>query len=129
MITSVALKGWRSHKDSELNFSEGTNVLIGVMGAGKSSLLDAISFALFGTFPSLKAKKLTMDDIIMNRPQKIDSAEVEVSFQINEDTYTVKRVIERGKGTTKAEIRKNGTLMDTGSSRTTENVEKILKIN
>jgi len=127
MITSVALKGWRSHKDSELNFSEGTNVLIGVMGAGKSSLLDAISFALFGTFPSLKAKKLTMDDIIMNRPKKEDMAEVVVSFQVGRDIYTVKRTIVRGKGT-KAEIRKNNELIDTGTTRTTENVERILKV-
>ena len=127
MITSVALKGWRSHKDSELNFSEGTNVLIGVMGAGKSSLLDAISFALFGTFPSLKAKKLTMDDIIMNRPKKEDMAEVVVSFQVGGDIYTVKRTIVRGKGT-KAEIRKNNELIDTGTTRTTENVERILKV-
>ncbi len=127
MITSVALKGWRSHKDSKLNFSEGTNVLIGVMGAGKSSLLDAISFALFGTFPSLKAKKLTMDDIIMNRPKKEDMAEVVVSFQVGRDIYTVKRTIVRGKGT-KAEIRKNNELIDTGTTRTTENVERILKV-
>jgi len=127
MITSVALKGWRSHKDSKLNFSEGTNVLIGVMGAGKSSLLDAISFALFGTFPSLKAKKLTMDDIIMNRPKKEDMAEVVVSFQVGGDIYTVKRTIVRGKGT-KAEIRKNNELIDTGTTRTTENVERILKV-
>lgn len=128
VITEVKLKNWRSHWDSEFRFSGGTNVLIGVMGAGKSSLLDSMCFALFGTFPALQARKLTLDDVIMNRPQKKEKAEVELSFQLDDNVYSVKRVIERGKGTTKAEIRKNGTLIDTGSSRTTENVEKILKI-
>lgn len=129
MIKEVRLKNWRSHWDSEFKFSGGTNALIGVMGAGKSSLLDSMCFALFGTFPALQARKLTLDDVIMNRPQRRDRAEVEVSFEINGDVYTVKRIIERGKGTTKAEIRKNGTLLDTGSSRTTENVESVLKVN
>lgn len=128
MIKNVKIKNWRSHWDSEFNFSGGTNALIGVMGAGKSSLLDSMCFALFGTFPALQARKITLDNVIMNRPQKRDRAEVEVSFQVNEDNYSVKRVVERGKGTTLAEFRKNGTLLDTGSSRTTENVEKILKI-
>ena len=129
MIKEVKLKGWRSHWDSEFKFSKGTNALIGVMGAGKSSLLDSMCFALFGTFPALQARKLTLDDVIMNRPQRKDKAEVEISFQMNGDVYTVKRIIERGKGTTKAEIRKNGIIIDAGSSRTTENVEKILKVN
>jgi len=129
VITEVKLKNWRSHWNSELKFSSGTNALIGVMGAGKSSLLDSMCFALFGTFPALQARKLTLDDVIMNRPQRRETAEVEVSFSMDGDNYSVKRVIERGKGTTKAEIRKNGTIVDVGSSRTTENVEKILKVN
>ncbi len=128
MISDVKLKNWRSHWDSEFSFSKGTNALIGVMGAGKSSLLDSISFALFGTFPALQARKLTLDNVIMNRPQVREKAEVEVSFEAGEK-YTVKRVVERGKGTTKAEIRKGGILLDTGSSRVTELVEKALKIN
>ncbi len=128
MITEVRLKNWRSHWDSSFRFSGGTNALIGVMGAGKSSLLDSMCFALFGTFPALQAKKLTLDNVIMNRPQKRDEAEVTLSFVVGEDTYTIKRTVERGKGTTKAEIRKNGTLLDTGSSRVTENVQTILKV-
>ncbi len=128
MINKIMLKNWRSHWESEFNFSQGTNALIGVMGAGKSSLLDSMCFALFGTFPLLQTRKVTLDDIIMNRPQKREKAEVEVFFSVDEIEYSVKRVIERGKGTTKAEIRKEGKLLDTGSSRTTENVEKILKV-
>ncbi|MCD6367499.1 MAG: AAA family ATPase, partial [Candidatus Aenigmarchaeota archaeon] len=129
MITKVKIKGWRSHKDSEFVFSRGTNVLIGVMGAGKSSILDAISFALFGTFPSLQSRKVSLDDIIMNRPKKEDTMEVSVSFTMNSDEYTVKRIVGRGKGTIKAEIRKNGKLLETGTTRTTEEVERILKMN
>lgn len=128
MITEVRLKNWRSHWDSSFRFSRGTNALIGVMGAGKSSLLDSMCFALFGTFPALQAKRLTLDNVIMNRPQRRDEAEVTLSFRVGEDNYTVRRTVERGKGTTKAEIRKNGSLLDTGSSRVTDIVQSVLKV-
>jgi len=48
MIKRVRLKNWRSHYDTDLRFDEGTNVIIGINGAGKSSVLEAIFFALFG---------------------------------------------------------------------------------
>lgn len=70
MITEVKLKGWRSHSDSKLVFTPGTNALIGIMGSGKSSIMDAICFALFGTFPNLQSKKLKLDDVIMKKTER-----------------------------------------------------------
>jgi len=130
MITKLRLKNWRSHLDSEFNFSSGTNGLLGSMGSGKTSVLDSICFALFGTFPNLQAKKLKLDDIIMKKPAEKNSSEVELSFQLNGSTYSVKRIIEKGKGTTLSEIRENGKLLESpNSQRVTELVEKILKVN
>lgn len=127
MIKSLKVKGWRSHKNSEFKFSGGTNVLVGVMGSGKSSILDALSFALFGTFPSLKSRKVTLDDIIMKRPKKKNKMKVGVTFEKEDNVYKIERKVERNKGTVKSEIRKNGEMLETGPSRTTEEVEKILK--
>ncbi|MFB6088326.1 MAG: AAA family ATPase [Candidatus Aenigmatarchaeota archaeon] len=128
MIRKVKLKNWRSHRETELEFSEGTNAIIGLMGTGKSSILSAISFALFGTFPSHKSREVKLDELIMRKPQKKDESTVVVKFDLEEDKYEVKRTIERNKGTTVAEIRKNGKLLDTGTTRTTELVEKYLKV-
>ena len=83
MITKVTLKNWRSHLNSTLEFSGGTNALIGIMGSGKSSILGAICFGLFGTNPELQSRKLKLDDLIMNKPSLKDMAEVEVSFRID----------------------------------------------
>ena len=59
-----------------------------------------------------------------------NQTEVEIQFQVNGKTYSVKRIIERGKGTTYSEIRENGKLLDAPSTqRVSESVEKILKIN
>jgi exonuclease SbcC len=129
MITKVELKNWRSHLESKFEFSPGTNILLGKIGSGKSSVLDAICFAFFGTFPNLQAKKIKLDDVIMRKPVEKNRAEVEVHFQIDGKEYSVKRVIERGKGTSYSEIREGGKLLEApNTQRVTEIVEEILKV-
>ena len=47
-ILSIHLKNIKSHRDTELSFSPGINVLSGPNGAGKSTVFEAIGYALFG---------------------------------------------------------------------------------
>jgi len=47
-IISIQLKNIKSHRDTQLCFSPGINVLAGPNGAGKSSVFEAIGYALFG---------------------------------------------------------------------------------
>ena len=47
-IVSVQLKNIKSHRDKELTFSTGINVLSGANGSGKSTIFQAIGYALFG---------------------------------------------------------------------------------
>lgn len=47
-ILSIHLKNIKSHRDTELSFSAGINVLSGANGAGKSTIFEAIGYALFG---------------------------------------------------------------------------------
>jgi len=130
MITKVRLRNWRSHADSELVFSPGTNALVGILGSGKTSILDAICFALFGTFPTLQNRKLKIEDIIMKKPERKDRAEVEVEFELDGSQYSAKRTIERGVGTTYSEIKRGSVVLESPSTqRVTETIEKILKVN
>ncbi len=127
MISKVILKNWRSHFRSELEFSEGTNCLIGRMGSGKSSVMDAICFGLFGTFPALQQRKIKLEDVVMKKPKRQLSGEVEILFDINNDTYSVKRTIEKGRSS--SELRKNGQLIEAPQSqKVTEEIEKLLKM-
>ncbi|MGC8812490.1 MAG: hypothetical protein ACP5O8_02790, partial [Candidatus Aenigmatarchaeota archaeon] len=65
----------------------------------------------------------------MNKPIEKNRAEVEVFFKINGRMYLVKRVVEKGKGTTYSEFREEGKLLEApNSQRVTEMVEKILKV-
>ncbi|HKJ04271.1 MAG TPA: SMC family ATPase [Geopsychrobacteraceae bacterium] len=47
-ILSIYLKNIKSHRDTELNFSPGINVLSGPNGIGKSTIFEAIGYAMFG---------------------------------------------------------------------------------
>jgi exonuclease SbcC len=58
-----------------------------------------------------------------------NKAEVEVHFQVNGKNYSVKRIIEKGKGTSYSEIREDGKLLEApNTQRVTEIVEEILKV-
>jgi len=47
LITRLELENFKSYTQAEVVFLPGTNAIIGANGAGKSSLLEAIGFALF----------------------------------------------------------------------------------
>jgi exonuclease SbcC len=128
MIKSITLTNWKTHENTVLDFQNGTNIIVGLMGAGKSSMMDAISFALFGTFPALEHRRYKVEDIIMNRPKKKDSASVKLEFTIGSDIYAVSRSISRNKKS-EAKLEKNGQYLQTQSERVNEEIEAILKIN
>ncbi len=48
MITSIELLDFLSHEDTTINLEDGVTIFVGENGAGKSSIIDAITFSLFG---------------------------------------------------------------------------------
>jgi exonuclease SbcC len=90
---SLRLSGFISYLDPvELDFRRFDVACIsGSNGAGKSSLLDAITWALFGV-----ARK--RDDSIIH--SKADAAEVTFDFNYEGNTYRIQRAKTRGKPTT-----------------------------
>ena len=49
MIESVKIRDFLSHKDTMITLGNNTSVFVGNNGVGKSSVVDAITFAFFGT--------------------------------------------------------------------------------
>ena len=127
MIISVELKNWKTHKATKLNFTKGTNVLIGLMGAGKSSVMDAISYGLFGNFPAIQHKRVSISDLITNRPNQENVASVKIAFDVNGNVYTVTRSITT-QGDSKATLEKNGAYLQSQPQRVNEELTKILKV-
>lgn len=127
MITRVRIENWKSHLKSELKFAEGTNALVGIMGSGKTSVLDAITFGLFGTFSALQQRRVKLENIIRAKPNKAEFAEVSVSFTAADGKeYEATRRIEKGAST--AELRQAGTLVAIAPARVNEAIESLLKL-
>ena len=130
MITRIILENWRSHENTSLEFSKGTNVIVGITGAGKSSIMNALCYALFGTFPDLQQRKIKLDDVIMNKPYEKEHARVYVELETNGEKQTIERTITRGKGSTENYYRKNGALIEgPNSKRVTEKITEALGMN
>ena len=81
----------RSIKNLELTFPQTTMLFYGDIGSGKSSVLKAVEFALFGT---LKSADLSGDSILRRGENK---ASVELTFLLDEDRYVIKRGLSKNK--------------------------------
>ncbi|OUJ19188.1 ATPase involved in DNA repair SbcC [Methanonatronarchaeum thermophilum] len=87
-IDSIKLKNIRSYKQEQIEFPQGTLLLSGDIGHGKSSLLMAIEFALFG----LRGNQLSGGDLLREGSNK---GWVELTFTINNQTITAYRELTR----------------------------------
>ena len=58
VIEELKLKNFERYRKAELKFSAGLNLIRGRNSTGKSTLLDALVFALFGEAPDVKSKLL-----------------------------------------------------------------------
>ena len=96
MINRLRLTNFKVYKDQEIMFHPGTTAIIGPNGSGKTSILEAIEFALFKTVTRKEKKIPTLDELINHREKR---ARVELDFiaPINRREYTVKRSIHPGK--------------------------------
>ncbi|MEE8138177.1 MAG: AAA family ATPase, partial [Thermoanaerobaculia bacterium] len=87
----LTLKGFQSYADQQtFDFRDRRLVgIVGPIGAGKSSLLDGIAFALYGRTP--RAGKSTKG--LINQRQ--GSAHVELWFQVEGETWQAVRALRR----------------------------------
>ncbi len=128
MIDSITLENWKTHKNSTLKFRKGTNVMVGVIGSGKSSVTDALCYGLFGTFPALQNRRVSTDDLLMRKPVSADQARVEVCFRIGDNKYRVERIVKRT-GTNEGRLYLNDNLLvGPKPSQVTERVEHELQV-
>ena len=88
----VKINNIRSYENAEIIFPSGSVLLSGDIGSGKTSVLLAIEFALFGLQPGQRGASLL----------KIDTNEgfVELEFEIDDDSIVIKRTLKRKKTVT-----------------------------
>ena len=105
LFKRIILHNIRSYAHQEIAFPEGIFLLRGDIGAGKSTILLGIEFALFG----IKQKALTGTMLLRHGALE---GYVELEFMIDEQQIIIRRYLKRAKDTVKQEtgyILVNGT--------------------
>ena len=90
LIKSLKLENVRSYLNEEINFPAGATLLCGDIGSGKSSILLALEFALFGIMKG----DLTGASLLRHGAKE---GSVELKFDIDGEEILVKRYLKRGK--------------------------------
>jgi DNA repair protein SbcC/Rad50 len=83
MIKAVELENFISHKMTRIAFDRGITIFIGNNGSGKSSVIDAITFALYGQHTRKANKNLVR--------RGSDSASVNVRLSVGSKVYEAHR--------------------------------------
>ena len=126
MITSIELRDFLSHEDTTINLEDGVTIFVGENGAGKSSIIDAITFSLFGKHTRKSNKGLIR--------RGNNQGAVIIKFSIKDKQYEAERKI-NSKGSLNAtlfEIIDNNRIQIASGERKqfkesmTEQVEKIV---
>ena len=121
------MDGFLAYREpAEIDFTDADLfVLSGATGSGKSSVIDAMIFALYGTIPRLDDRRSVAPVITAVS----DRARVSFEFSIGEETYTAARLVERrGKGatTTEARLQKGQEPLASGADEVTRAVTDLL---
>ncbi|MFO1533832.1 MAG: AAA family ATPase [Thermoplasmatota archaeon] len=92
-IRRLLLHNYRRYRDAEVEFPDGVFALLGRNGFGKSTLLEAISFALFGPAAIRTDKALLRSDAAGPG----DAVRVEIDLELGGQAVRIQREL-RGKG-------------------------------
>jgi len=125
VITSLRLENWKSHSKSSFTFGKGTNILLGRMGSGKSSVLDALCFALYGTFPKMSRRDQAVDNLV-SLGSASPHATVALEFEKGGKKYLLERKV--GRKISDAEVRSDGRLVLKGPKAVSDYVTGILGV-
>ena len=88
-LKKIVLNNIRSYENQEIKFSNGSTLLSGDIGSGKTSILLGIEFALFGLQPGFRGSSLL-------RSGK-NSGSATIEFEVNGKEIAIERNLKKGK--------------------------------
>jgi len=120
ILKKLLIENLRSYERQEIVFPKGSVLLSGDIGTGKTTILMAIEFALFGLQPSQKATSLLRTSA--------ENAKVLLEFEIENQNITIERTLKRGKKSITQEYASITVDNERHEGSVTEIKDRILKL-
>ena len=93
IIDRLVLKNFKRFRHEEIRFQDGITGILGNNGTGKSSIVQAIFFALYG----VQATGIAADYIVSGFASPKERCEVRLDFSVGGEKYAVVRTFRKGK--------------------------------
>ena len=125
ILINLKLENFKKYSSFEIGFDSGLIGIIGKNGSGKSTIFEAILFALYGELRNKGDK-----EVVRNANASVkDAVTVELDFEIDTNEYKVIREF-RGKSlSANAKLYKNNELITTGAKEVTQSIINLTKMN
>ena len=124
ILSKLKLENFKRYTSYEISFEEGLVGIIGKNGSGKSTIFEAILFALYGALQNKSYKEVIRNSSATTK----DPVLVELSFEFESIEYRVIREF-RGKAlSANAKFYKNEELITTGAKEVTASITSLTKM-
>ena len=96
-LTNLSIEGFRGiNKGLKLDTNGLSTVICGPNGVGKTSILQAIEWSLYGWIPHMKGAEFDVEDAIVNQFHPAETAKVELTLESPENRVKIIRTRKRG---------------------------------
>ena len=123
-LVRLELRNFRQWLECDIDFIDGVTALVGQNGSGKTTVLEAIGWALYGN----KAAREDNSTIRSYACTGGAKASVVLSFELSKIIYKVTRILDASGKTGNAMLEVDGTLIKSGTSEVTDAVTKVLQM-
>ncbi|MGH7425779.1 MAG: AAA family ATPase, partial [Candidatus Methylomirabilales bacterium] len=119
----LSVEGFRSYREAQVFQFDGRGLfgIVGPTGAGKSSILDALIYALYGRTPRIGRETRNLIN------SSCDQARVHLVFEVADSCWEVTRII-RTRGSSQVVLRRQGegSVEAAGEGKVNEAVSEIV---
>ena len=122
ILKNLQLTNYRKFKKTRIDFPDGVTGIVGLNGVGKSTIFEAISWALYGP----NAARTSADQIRLNVADPSDPCRVELEFVFSDDYYRVTREMSGKNLSSTATVLVNGQCAASGVESANKYIQKKL---
>ncbi|HWQ19800.1 MAG TPA: AAA family ATPase, partial [Methanotrichaceae archaeon] len=123
-LNRLILRNFKKYRRAEIEFQDGLTGIVGANGSGKSTVVEAIAWALYGNKASIIKRELIKNSLA----SESESVEVSLSLQVGRNELTIIRRMKGKSLTPEAILAIDGSRIAMGSREVDQRLEDLLKI-